>query len=165
MSVVYFASHKLRPRQIKIGYTEQIEKRARVGVFEIIATIPGSSAREAALHRAHRHYRIDGEWFAASAVLATLSDLDHGDLSWLDAEPSREPGAGQRLLDEADAEFGGRAAAAFALGYSSAASLTGCARSSWLPPGFWGRMAIYRIERDGRLPRHLIAPARLVEAA
>lgn len=157
MTVVYFAEKACHPGLIKIGFTGQPRKRASVGGFTILATIPGGPAREAALHWAHRADRAHGEWFHASpAVLDTLRDCREGDLGWLEPEPpfTRNSDLGPRLLTEAKGFFGTRAATAAALGYRHPSSLNDAAQHS-PPPVLWGRMAIIRASLQRRLPPHL----------
>ena len=65
--LVYIVRHGTR---VKIGFTTNLEKRMKsVPHDEVLATIPGSMASEAALHEKFADIRLHGEWFEATQDL------------------------------------------------------------------------------------------------
>lgn len=72
---VYFMQNGRR-RVVKIGYSgDHVERMGSLQAaspdrLRLIATIPGSPAVEAELHRRFRAYRVTGEWFRLEGELA-----------------------------------------------------------------------------------------------
>jgi hypothetical protein len=158
---VYFATMPTRPGQIKIGTSTQLARRLALGGFLLLADIPGSQQREAALHWLFRPLRLDGEWFASAPSLwrAVLSAMDAGDLDWLRNEKAMWPPTDKpKRVRLVSAYCGDRVAASRRL---ECAAITGPSLES----GLWARFCMEQDRDAGLLPDWLPTPQRDRDAA
>ena len=76
MGIIYFASCGLSNDTIKIGYSDDPERRIkRFGLpdVELVAMLPGSMDQETELHERFKHLRLgNSEWFRLDHELRTL---------------------------------------------------------------------------------------------
>lgn len=94
--VVYFAQMAVS-KHVKIGVATDLAYRinglkcGNPECLHVLAAIPGGQGREQHLHRAFRHFRLEGEWFRWSDLLGeTIARLRDGQ-DWIDVFDWLEP--------------------------------------------------------------------------
>lgn len=138
---VYFASKAGRDA-IKIGLSKQPEKRCRLAGWTLLATMPGCSARETAVHWWLReHAASENEWFQSCPAVwrVVLEVIDTGTLAWLPPSPVFCERRRRAFAAYVASIYGGKHEAAEAL------QLHVAAFGQW-SPALWARFHVAQAE-------------------
>lgn len=138
---VYFAT-KSGKDAVKVGVSIDPAKRCALAGWSLIASMPGCSAREYAVHWALReHATAENEWFKSCPAVwrLILEVIDTGKLAWLPPSPIFCPDRRRAFAAYVVSLYGGKQEAADAL------QLHVAAISQW-SPSLWARFHVAQME-------------------
>jgi hypothetical protein len=126
---------------------------------EIVATLPGSFAREAMIHRIFAGQALGRDWFKASPLVwRVMLDAIDRRIDWLPAEPTKQEWVEVRknMGPRIKAAFGGPSKMAKIAGYSAGHVSFACTPTNWNPPaGVYAALALQEADLRGELPSYL----------